>query len=1495
MAALGRLTAVLGLDSAEFTSALTRAEQKLSDFDKGLERAVVGGLKSFAGQFIAAETAIRAFDAALARAQSQQKFLSDLDDLSEIAGDTVENVSRLAEAIKIGGKDYNILGDAAGKLARGLRGLDEESSTAKETFKRLGIETKDAAGNLRGSAALIEDFAKAIEPYGSSLEKSIIAQQVFGKSGAAMLPVLADIAKYSKDATGATTEQAAAAERLEQAINRKSLAFDKVIRQITIDVTPALTALYTLMLGTSGATDTASNSLNALTKESTLKKFAEESVIGLATLYDAFVSVGNIAKITGASIKLALNEAAAGLEAAVTRNFSGQAAQIAAQERAGLLATIRGTPAFDNTRETLARQEIARQNALNSSAGGGRGSVGSFGFSSNDASLGFAVLPNKNKTQAQAAIKDIREEFNKLVFSLTNDDLGISDSFLKELNLLKAGFDRGLIPSLSEYQKLVDSLYAKQPFAKAQEKAVQDLIKYLDDAEKSYASLLKAERDIVAEIGLEEEALIRLRTAREADAAVQKEKQNRAALGVSFTAETEAGIRATFKDIEATRLAGVERRKYVLAIDDQKKSNQSLLDSVARLYDQEAGALAVVGKTDEERQQYLITLQKQQIIASSLSETQKQEALSLLDQADAMRQMREAAERTADAYKKYEEAQARAAEDGAQWLADMVTGARDFSDEIDNLGKQLLNVFAKKYILQIATGGGFDPSNILNSIFNGKDSPLGAITSLLGGGAGGGAGILGDLFSGNLTGAGSQIGGVLGSIAAYKDGIVGLGSVFANAIPVVGQIGLAIAGAVKIIKSLDGANKPGFRINTGFNKDGKGEGEAFDTPFGRIVFEGTAIEANARAFDQVVAQIRALGEGIKDVFNVSDEVAASISKQINALSDPAFIKWKNGDGSAETEAATKAFLQRYFGTILSGIDAGIDGLDDQLAAQVKGFAGTADELLQFATQALQFQTIIEKLGLDASLFADALQSTEGIQSATALLANYYDIVTTAEDKRELLLKQVTAAFAEFGQVAPTSVAGLRAMFNAATEVGDTKVVNGILAASGAWRELYGTVGDVTSAIVEAGAGSFGGARKGFGQQSFDQFEKDAAAFAALRIALLGDTSAGELAQRAESQRQVAVAWRRLTESSRYFEGKKPEDLLSFLSPEIYSTLNDAQREWLDTAADGLANLKTAAESFQDAAQSVVSVGDLFSVGATAKAEIAALTEQSNAPLLDKLATQIALLGARRDAVDTTRDDYGAGSLIKIGYQSEIDAVSQRLTNLIRLNSKYGNELGDDVLALDEKFALLKSQYSNTATEIAYLTDEYNKQLAAILNVTEATSDFTKAFESIANRIAQSRETAVEKYEALTISDASPQSLIERFNQATGQFNAARGALDAGTPDTVNRFTQIGDERLRIAAETFGRGSAEYARVFNDFSGSLKDFATLDLPVNIPKAIADSGVNTVAAIKDLTDQVRVLREQNAQLAQAQINATIAGSANVVRSLPSAPLLSPVATV
>jgi len=261
---IGSLRVALGLDSAQFTTGLAKAKGEIGGFSNAAKIgfAAVGAAAIAAGAALGVAVK-RSLDHADALGKAAQK-----------AGVSVEALSRLEYAARLSDVSMEGLTGSLTKLGKAMVDATvDKGGQASIAFRALGIDVRDASGNIRDTNAVFLDIADRFGRMQDGATKSALAMQVFGKSGAELIPLLnsgRDGLKQMADEsdrvgftlTGKTTT---AAEAFNDTLTRLQLATDGVVNKIMVAALPALQGLADIMSSPSFATAAGTMANNIIT------------------------------------------------------------------------------------------------------------------------------------------------------------------------------------------------------------------------------------------------------------------------------------------------------------------------------------------------------------------------------------------------------------------------------------------------------------------------------------------------------------------------------------------------------------------------------------------------------------------------------------------------------------------------------------------------------------------------------------------------------------------------------------------------------------------------------------------------------------------------------------------------------------------------------------------------------------------------------------------------------------------------------------------------------------------------------------------------------------------------------------------------------------------------------------------------------------------------------------------------------------------------------
>ena len=165
-------------------------------------------------------------------------FAGALNDLSDATGSTVENLSSLANQATISGVGIAELETALFQMSKRLSVADEESKRAGDAMRAIGVSAQDPAEALREVAIRFNEYA-------DGANKIALAQAIFGRSGAKLLPMLKDMANQSREVATVTQQQAKDADKLEESWRALGVQGNAFKTFLLSDLVPALTKTIT--------------------------------------------------------------------------------------------------------------------------------------------------------------------------------------------------------------------------------------------------------------------------------------------------------------------------------------------------------------------------------------------------------------------------------------------------------------------------------------------------------------------------------------------------------------------------------------------------------------------------------------------------------------------------------------------------------------------------------------------------------------------------------------------------------------------------------------------------------------------------------------------------------------------------------------------------------------------------------------------------------------------------------------------------------------------------------------------------------------------------------------------------------------------------------------------------------------------------------------------------------------------------------------------------
>ena len=241
---LGTIALELVADTQKFESSMKSAGSVAGKFKVGL--AAVGA---------AAAATVGALGALGAAALSVTKDVAATGDAaakaSQQVGLSAEAYQELGHAMELSGEDIGVLRKGLLRLARNMNDVTEGVKAPREAFAQLGISVVDNAGKLRDMESILPELADKFASTANGSQKAAIAMEIFGKSGAQMIPFLnagsEGIAAMRQEARDLgiviSNEAAAASEKFVDTMDRLNKQTDAFKTILGVALLPIITAV----------------------------------------------------------------------------------------------------------------------------------------------------------------------------------------------------------------------------------------------------------------------------------------------------------------------------------------------------------------------------------------------------------------------------------------------------------------------------------------------------------------------------------------------------------------------------------------------------------------------------------------------------------------------------------------------------------------------------------------------------------------------------------------------------------------------------------------------------------------------------------------------------------------------------------------------------------------------------------------------------------------------------------------------------------------------------------------------------------------------------------------------------------------------------------------------------------------------------------------------------------------------------------------------------
>lgn len=296
-AVIGALRVNLGIDSAAFSEGLKEAQSRLSKFGATLKTALVAAAAAASAAFAGLAYAIKGV-------------IDKADNLSKAAqsvGIATEELSRLAWAADLSGVSFETLTGSLGKLSNAMaQSLQSATSQQAKAFHALGISVTNVDGTMKSARQVFGEVSDAFAKMDNSSTKTALAIQIFGRSGAQLIPLLNSGEAGLRDIAAEAerlgividTQTGRRAEAFNDTLTRMQNVFQGVLVQITSLALPALQAVADSFYNAAGQNERLNEIINGAVIA--FKSLASAGII----VVDTFSAIAEVIMGIGDAIEM---------------------------------------------------------------------------------------------------------------------------------------------------------------------------------------------------------------------------------------------------------------------------------------------------------------------------------------------------------------------------------------------------------------------------------------------------------------------------------------------------------------------------------------------------------------------------------------------------------------------------------------------------------------------------------------------------------------------------------------------------------------------------------------------------------------------------------------------------------------------------------------------------------------------------------------------------------------------------------------------------------------------------------------------------------------------------------------------------------------------------------------------------------------------------------------------------------------------------------------
>ena len=228
---------------------------------------------------------------------------AELGRIGARAGVTGEEISKLSTAARLSHTDLADLADMSAKLSKALLVSHDATTKQAAVFKELGFRSKDTARLLADPVNALSEFSKSLTGLDPGTKVAAMMVAV-GRGGNQAAAALQELAKQTSLVATRSNEEIAAAKEFEDRLVQLSIKSDNLKtalgNALLGPLTDTINALEKLTTGTGSAKEM----IDRFAADGSIKEWARDAVIFIATVAESLIFVGRAANAVVGSFRI---------------------------------------------------------------------------------------------------------------------------------------------------------------------------------------------------------------------------------------------------------------------------------------------------------------------------------------------------------------------------------------------------------------------------------------------------------------------------------------------------------------------------------------------------------------------------------------------------------------------------------------------------------------------------------------------------------------------------------------------------------------------------------------------------------------------------------------------------------------------------------------------------------------------------------------------------------------------------------------------------------------------------------------------------------------------------------------------------------------------------------------------------------------------------------------------------------------------------------------